>query len=42
MNFFGFTKKFFDFSENVFIEFLEKNYLNENSEFYIPTIVNEF
>ena len=42
MNFFGFTKKFFDFSENVFIEFLEKNYLKENSEFYIPTIINEF
>ena len=42
MNFFGFTKKFFDFSENVFIEFLEKNYLKEDSEFYIPTIINEF
>jgi len=40
MNFFGFTPKYFEISENLFEEFLEKNYKEPKAEFFIPLVVN--
>ena len=41
MNMWGFTPDYFDHSEKLFREFLEANFDNPKSEFYIPTVVNE-
>lgn len=41
MNFWGFTPKCFEFGEELFLDFLEKNKSNLKAEFYLPTIVNE-
>jgi len=41
MNFFGFTPKYFDISESMFEEFLEKNYKEAKAEFFIPLVVND-
>ena len=41
MNFFGFTSKFFDFANGLFVEFLKKNNQDLKAEFYIPAVVNE-
>lgn len=40
MNFFGFTPKYFELSESLFEEFLEKNYQEPKEEFFIPLAVN--
>jgi len=40
MNFFGFTPKYFEISENLFENFLEKNYKEPKTEFFIPLVVN--
>ena len=40
MNFWGFTPKCFEFIDELFLEFLEKNKDNIQAEFYLPTIVN--
>lgn len=40
MNFFGFTPKYFELSESLFEEFLEKNYKEPKVEFYIPSAIN--
>ena len=40
MNFFGFTPKYFDISESLFVDFLEKNYKDSKAEFFIPLAVN--
>lgn len=40
MNFFGFTPKYFEISESLFEEFLEKNYKEPKAEFFIPLVVN--
>ena len=40
MNFFGFTPNFFKYCEKLFEDFLESNYLNLKSEFYIPSVVD--
>lgn len=40
MNFFGFTPAYFRQSETMFVEFLEKNYLDVKAEFFIPLVVN--
>ncbi|MFH1119147.1 MAG: nucleotidyltransferase [Bacteroidota bacterium] len=40
MNFWGFTPGFFAHLEHQFIEFLESNGENLNSEFYIPSVVD--
>jgi NDP-sugar pyrophosphorylase family protein len=40
MNFFGFTPKYFDLSSALFEEFLENNYQELKTEFYIPSVVN--
>ena len=43
MNLFGFTPKLFDFLENGFEEFLEKNKNDLSScEFFIPTILTKY
>ena len=41
MNFWGFTPKCFEFGEDLFLDFLEKNASNLKAEFYLPTIVNK-
>ena len=41
MNFWGFTPKCFEFGEDLFLDFLEKNTSNLKAEFYLPTIVNK-
>lgn len=41
MNMWGFTPDYFDFSEEYFRLFLEKNAANPKAEFYIPLMVNE-
>ncbi|QTE24015.1 nucleotidyltransferase family protein [Polaribacter cellanae] len=41
MNFWGFTPKCFEFGDELFLEFLEKNKENLKAEFYLPTIVNK-
>jgi len=41
MNFWGFTPSFFQYLENGFREFMNKNADNLKSEFYIPSVVNE-
>lgn len=40
MNFFGFTPKYFELSENLFIEFLKKHSHDLKAEFFIPLVVN--
>lgn len=40
MNFFGFTPKYFELSDSLFEQFLEKNYKEPKTEFYIPSIVD--
>ncbi len=40
MNFFGFTPKYFELSNQLFEEFLEKNYKEPKAEFFIPSVVN--
>ncbi|WP_457611265.1 sugar phosphate nucleotidyltransferase [Lutibacter sp.] len=40
MNFFGFTPKYFEISESLFENFLEKNYKEPKAEFFIPLVVN--
>ena len=41
MNFWGFTPKCFEFGDELFLDFLEKNTENLKAEFYLPTIVNK-
>lgn len=41
MNFFGFTPDYFQYSQEGFREFLDKNMTNLKSEFFIPTMVTE-
>lgn len=40
MNFWGFTPKCFEFGDELFLDFLEKNKENLKAEFYLPSIVN--
>ncbi len=40
MNLFGFTPDFFEYGEDLFKEFLDKNMGNITAEFYIPLVVN--
>ena len=40
MNMWGFTPEYFQYSEDNFIEFLNKNAGNINAEYYIPSAVN--
>ena len=40
MNMWGFTPDYFTMSDQLFIEFLNKNLSNLTSEFYIPYVVN--
>ncbi len=40
MNCFGFTPKYFEISESLFEEFLEKNCKEPKAEFFIPLVVN--
>jgi NDP-sugar pyrophosphorylase family protein len=40
MNFFGFTPKYFELSDSLFEEFLEKNYKELKAEFFIPFVLN--
>jgi hypothetical protein len=40
MNFFGFTPKYFELSETLFEEFMEKNYKEPKAEFFIPLVIN--
>ncbi|MEZ7954858.1 MAG: nucleotidyltransferase, partial [Bacteroidales bacterium] len=41
MNMWGFTPDYFTMSDQLFIEFLNKNIDNLTSEFYIPFVVNK-
>lgn len=41
MNFWGFTPDYFKYSEEGFIEFLNKSIDVPKSEFFIPTLVDE-
>lgn len=41
MNLFGFTPDYFDYSEALFKDFLDKNTANLKAEYYIPFAVNE-
>jgi len=41
MNFWGFTPKCFEFGDQLFLDFLEKNTENLKAEFYLPTIVSK-
>lgn len=41
MNFWGFTPKCFEFGNQLFEQFLEKNKEDLKAEFYLPSIVNE-
>jgi hypothetical protein len=41
MNFWGFTPKCFEFGDELFLDFLEKNKTNLKAEFYLSTIVNK-
>lgn len=41
MNFWGFTPKFFEFAETLFLNFMKLHQHNLKAEFYIPFIVNE-
>lgn len=41
MNFWGFTPKYFEFGNQLFLDFLENNKENLKAEFFIPYIVNE-
>ncbi len=42
MNFFGFGPSFFEWSQRLFKEFLEKNRENPKAEFFIPIVVDYF
>ncbi|BAG83734.1 nucleotidyltransferase [Candidatus Azobacteroides pseudotrichonymphae] len=41
MNMWGFTPEYFNYSENLFIDFLIKNQNNLKAEFFIPSVVNQ-
>ncbi|MDR2118207.1 MAG: nucleotidyltransferase [Tannerellaceae bacterium] len=41
MNMWGFTPDYFQYSEDIFVEFLRANGTNPKSEYYIPLAVNE-
>ncbi len=41
MNIWGFTPDYFDYSEDFFKRFLEKNKNNPKAEFYVPLLINE-
>lgn len=41
MNMWGFTPDYFDHSERMFTDFLQKHGLEPKSEIYIPTVVNQ-
>ena len=41
MNFWGFTPDYFKYSEEGFVEFLNKSINVPKSEFFIPTLVDE-
>lgn len=41
MNMWGFTPDYFEYSEELFHEFLQKHSAELKSEFYIPTVVND-
>lgn len=41
MNMFGFTPDYFKYSDDSFIDFLEKNAEFLNAEYFIPTVVND-
>lgn len=41
MNFWGFTPKYFEFGDELFLHFLENNRTNLKAEFYIPSVVKE-
>ncbi len=41
MNMWGFTPDYFDFSEKLFVSFLEENLNAPKAEFFIPLVVNE-
>ena len=41
MNMWGFTPEYFDYSEEYFKQFLQKNRENLKSEFFIPLLVND-
>ena len=40
MNMWGFTADYFDYSDSLFIDFLNKNQDNPKAEFFIPWVVN--
>ncbi len=40
MNFWGFTPDYFDYSEEEFVRFLDKNLNDEKAEFFIPSCVD--
>lgn len=42
MNFWGFTPDYFDYSKKMFVNFLNENTGNNDAEFYIPSVVNNF
>ena len=41
MNMWGFTPEYFAYSDEQFVEFLNKNKENPKAEFYIPSVVNQ-
>lgn len=41
MNMWGFTPEYFNYSENLFVDFLTKNQNNPKAEFFIPSVVNQ-
>lgn len=41
MNMWGFTPDYFDYSSEIFVNFLKENMGNLKSEFFIPLVVNE-
>ncbi len=41
MNMWGFTPDYFDYSDELFAEFLKEHGMEPKSEFYIPTVVDE-
>ena len=41
MNMWGFTPEYFAYSDEQFVEFLNKNKENPRAEFYIPSVVNQ-
>src|SRR5215470_3963363 len=41
MNMWGFTPEYFNYSENLFVDFLAKNQYDLKAEFFIPSVVNQ-